>query len=171
MEGKIICFSAANKESRINYEKTVTSLINLKEINKKFPSINIPPNIHFASIWGARWEKLWKDININDIALFYANRRFISYGMIVSMIQSKEIAEYLWGTHEYKNLVLMSPHIKIDSSREKFWKAFNYAPHLYIQGLRIPYVRRQREIINEYGSLPAFLKDALDLQDINLPKY
>jgi hypothetical protein len=70
----------------------------------------------------------------------------------------------LWGFDEYKNLVLLTPPIQIDTSRDKFWEAFNYAPRLYIQGARIPYVKRQIEIANKYGSIQSFLNEVLDLK-------
>lgn len=168
MEGKIVCFSAANKESRVNYEKTVINCVDLRALETKFSKLNIPSDIQFASVWGARWEKIWSNLSTYDITLFYAHRRFISYGTIICKFQSKEISEYLWGTSEYKNLVFMSPHIQINSCREKLWKAFNYAPGLYIQGLRIPFVKRQKEIKDEYGSIAVFLKEALDLDEMHL---
>lgn len=171
LQGKIVCLSAANKESRRNYEKTVLKPIELKALITKFSISNIPTHIQFASIWGVRWEKIWDDIYTNDIALFYANRRFISYGTIISKIKSKEIAEYLWDSDEYKKLVLMSPIVQIDCSREKFWEVFNYAPRLYIQGVRIPYVKRQEEIVSEFGSIKLFLEKVLNLDEMYLPRF
>nr|WP_304219959.1 hypothetical protein [Fredinandcohnia onubensis] len=169
MERKIVCFSAADRKSRENYEKSVLKPIELKELNKKIKVSNIP--MEFVSIWGVRWDKIWKDIMTNDIVLFYANRRFISYTTVITKLQSNDISEYLWGTDEYKNLVIMSPIVRIESSREDFWKAFNYAPRLYIQGARIPFIKRQIELVTEYGSIELFLKEALNLDNLNLPKF
>lgn len=73
MQGKIVCFSAANDESRRNYEKTVLYPLNLTELITKFRVSNLPSNVQLASIWGVRWEKIWDDIKTNDISLFYAN--------------------------------------------------------------------------------------------------
>lgn len=170
MERKIVCLSAANAESKRNYEKTVLTPLNLSKFKNFLINIDIPINNQVASIWGVRWDKIWEDISVNDIALFYANRRFISYGTIISKTQNKELAEYLWDSDEYKNLLLLSPVIQINSSREKFWKAFNYAPRLYIQGARIPFIKRQEEIVTEYGSLRTFLENVLDIDELILPE-
>ncbi|MGG1676879.1 hypothetical protein ACIFOT_14165 [Neobacillus sp. NRS-1170] len=171
MEGKIVCFSAADNHSRANFKKTVLNCIDLNDLETKFFKIDKPSNIQHVSIWGARSEKLWNELNTNDVILFYANYQFISYGTLMCKIQSKEIAEYLWDEKAYKNLVIMSPHVKIGCSREKFWKAFNYADKFYILGLRIPFVKRQKEIVSEYGSIQAFLEYALDLDKMDLPNF
>jgi hypothetical protein len=171
LKRKIVCFSAANNESRKNYENTVLKSIATDKLISEFNISNIPDSAKLASVWGVRWEKIWKDIETNDIALFYANRKFISYGTIMGKKISKELAEYLWNSDEYKNLVIISPVVKINSSREKFWKAFNYAPGLYIQGARIPYIKKQKEIISEFGSLQLFLEDVLCLNEVHLSTF
>lgn len=167
----MICFSAANNEAKENYIKTVLQPINLDWVKSQFGDFDTPKDLNCASIWGARLEKLWADIKTNDIALFYANRHFISYGTIVTKLKNPQLANYLWGTDEYKHIVIISPVIKINSPREKFWKAFNYAPRLYIQGLRIPFVKRQQEILSEFNSIQNFLKYALELDKVTLDKF
>jgi hypothetical protein len=77
MEGKIVCFSAANNESRINYEKTVLNPVEIQELKNFFKLTEIPLNVECVSVWGVRWRKIWEKINSNDVALFYAHKRFI----------------------------------------------------------------------------------------------
>ena len=171
MNNKIVCFSAADKQAKTNFKKTVTNFINFQELNNKFNLIEPHPNITHVSIWGARWDKLWKKLNKNDVVLFYANHKFISYGTLIFRIESSEVAKYLWGSNEYKYLVIMSPHALIECPRDKFWKEFNYATKFYIQGLRIPDIKVQREILSKYGDIQSFLEDVLEIEKINLPYY
>ncbi|MBY0062362.1 hypothetical protein [Priestia aryabhattai] len=171
MNNKIVCFSAADKMAKTNYNKTVLNSVNLIDLQNKFGKLDIHQNVIYGSIWGARSSKLWENLNINDIVLFYAHKRFISYGTIMYKSQDTKIAEYLWDTSGYKNLVFMSPHIQIDSCRTPFWKAFNYAPKFYIMGLRIPLVQQQQELINQYGTIENVLKRLLSLKELKIEYY
>ncbi|OME28900.1 hypothetical protein BSK63_23605 [Paenibacillus odorifer] len=153
---KIICFSASDKKSLQNYNKTVVSPMIVPYFSEKFGDKQL-------SVWGSK-KRNWDNVKVGDIALFYSQKHFISYGKIVGKIADPVLSNELWDTTDYKYLVFIDCIKQISIPRSKFWEELNYSDKTYIIGTYIPSIKKQEEMVLKHGSLSNLLKNTLNIE-------
>ncbi|WP_413308844.1 hypothetical protein AA0X95_11115 [Bacillus sp. 1P10SD] len=169
MENKIVCFSASSKNASKNHYKTVESNVMvsdiLKYIEQMDESLEGIKNLSMVSIWALGDSKKkfsqWSKLRCGDLAVFYSNKKFISYGEIIGLIANNKIAKFLWDDETYKYIVIMKPNTIINSSRERLWGKFGYSNKATIQGMMIPNIKRQNDFLKDYNDLYSFMRDIM----------
>jgi hypothetical protein len=95
--------------------------------------------------------------------LFYKDRKFISYGKIINTSKCEETAKEIFGNSIYNLIIIMEQNKIIDQTRDKLWKVFNYSESARIQGMMIPNIKIQNELLNNYrNNIKELVYDLLD---------
>jgi hypothetical protein len=164
---KLICFSASQGRAYSNFKKSVAKPSRL--VKPVLDQIGCDQNDGLYSVWGMRYspknEMLWKKINRGDKALFYGHKQFIGFGDIVGRVKSKELAKHYFNDEIYHLIIILEPVTVMDVSRDKLWKLFHYSEVARVQGMMIPNLMLQRQLIREHETLDNFLNFALDLEE------
>ncbi|NCU19058.1 hypothetical protein [Pallidibacillus pasinlerensis] len=162
---KIICFSASSKEAYNNFINTTTKPIKDELISEQITSKCDEDYFLWAMRYSKKNESLWKKINKGDYALFYRNKKFIGYGEILGTFLSEELASKYYNNIIYKLIIVLKSVKVMEFSREKMWKLFKYSDVARIQGMMIPNLVVQKQLLNEHNNIANLINHILDLQE------
>ncbi|MGG0184722.1 hypothetical protein [Bacillus rhizoplanae] len=172
MEQKIICFSACSSEAYKNFQESVEQPLSVNQLGKniKVAIQEVDSSLDSVSIWAMRYspknQKLWEKIDEGDIALFYGNRKFISYGKIIKTLMCEQAAKNIFGDTIYKLLIIMEKNKAVDQKRDKLWNTFKYSEIARIQGMMIPNIKVQNELLQLHNNnISSLLNDLLEIKD------
>ena len=140
------------KQSQQNFLDTVTNhSINCKteKIKKFHPNIIKNNNHDSYPIWGVtnggndRNKKQWEKMKPNDIGVFYKDKKFDNYCLILDKFNNKEFALQLWGEkfnkaldiyETWENLFLIKDLKEIDIPIDTYNDCFGHSQNNKIQG-------------------------------------
>lgn len=160
---KIILQPCGNVVARKNYEKTISSYVNLADIKcylsaaqTELISNNCPDGkVH---IWGVedrdnfRNFKKWQRINAGDVAIFAWEKVLRSRGIVIGKFENIDLSMRLWNDGAYKNIYLLGEMEIIDIPYEIFNKSVGYSKKNPV---------RSFQVLNEKKSALALVELAL----------
>ena len=142
----------ANPRSKKNYIKTILNHAqNCKttEIKKYYPDLPEVYNKNSYPIWGVTNggrdcnKKPWSKMKANDVAVFYKDRKFDNYCLILDKFNSNEFARKLWGQkfnkdlnieETWENMFLIKDLKPIDISIDIYNDCFGHSKNNLLQG-------------------------------------
>ncbi len=97
----IILQPCASKEAMIHFKDTIDNgvLIN-KFKDREYYKDLLAIGGSKIKVWGVQGDSEWKRMKRGDLVLFYKNRKFFYIAKVFLKVQSKELAEELWGVDE-----------------------------------------------------------------------
>jgi hypothetical protein len=164
----VFVYSAASEAARLHYRQTMQSGLKLAQVVGFIEEAEdiyalreaYPDGTVF--LWGGRAggpdEGYWQQMTAGDLALCYRERRIVSYSFLVTKVKSAALGRFAWPderSRPFDLVYFLSKPTDIDKPVAELSK---YLGEVY-QGLRR--VAATDEIIRDFGSIEAFVKDAL----------
>lgn len=154
----LILYSVFNKEAKKNFENNVIKGIKIKDLKNIIPEdILESSNEKRLYFWGCKdsdyYKPKVKKIKSGDSMVFAKDRNFFVTANIVNIIESKELAKYLFNDEIYSYIFKLENVREINISYEKLFKELGYALNLKVNGLFLVNDMRSDRFFSKYGSI------------------
>lgn len=107
---KAFFFTAASRDARANFEKTIKDGFDLSEVLQFLNDEDLRDKLrqHYSNgkcyMWGAQQgpsnQNTWSRMSEGDLVLGYRDRSIVSAAKVVAKIDDPELAESVWGDYE-----------------------------------------------------------------------
>lgn len=154
----LILYSVFDKQAKINFERNVIQGINIKDL-KSIVSEDILEcnNENSLCFWGCKnsdyYKPKVKKIKSGDSIAFAKDRNFFITANIANVIESKELARYLFNDEIYSYIFKLENVREINISYQKLFKELGYASNLKVNGLFLVNDMRSDRFFSKYGSI------------------
>lgn len=151
---KVHLLPSSNKDSREHFVDTISKPVSTKLIKKYVSSTNITKTLSEKSYpcWGVTNggkdvnKNYWLQMQEDDIALFYKNKKFFTSGLVLTKFHNKRFAKKLWNekfnknlkiTETWENMFLLKEIQEIDIGIDIFNSLFGYKKTNLLLGYRV----------------------------------